>query len=112
MLLRGWHRDSNPEPLIKFSHHIRVTQPLRQFNKSNRCPSLELDLSSPVGFGEQDGQVGFSDEVLVCHFADGDDLFLSPGHDLQGQRGFHLRPQHAEVRRQQVDEDLKRKQKR
>lgn len=78
-------------------------------NTNPSCLSLELDLSSPVRFREQDGQVGFPDEVLVCHFADGDDLFISTGHDLQGQRGFHLRPQHAQVRRQQVDEDLEKK---
>jgi len=59
-----------------------------------------------VGLGEQDGGVGLADEVLIRHLADGDHLLLSTGHDLQGEGGLYLWPQHAQVRRQQVDEDL------
>lgn len=66
-------------------------------------------LASPVGLGEQDGGVGLADEVFIGHFADGDHLFLSAGHGLQGQGGLYLWPQHAQVRRQHVDEDLRGK---
>lgn len=68
-----------------------------------------MGLVSPVGLGEQDGGVGLADEVFVSHFADGDYLFLSAGHGLQGQGGLYFWPQHAQVRRQHVDEDLKTK---
>lgn len=65
------------------------------------CPA------SPVGLGEQDGGVGLADEVFISNFADGDHLFLSAGHGLQGQGGLYFWPQHAQVRRQHVDEDLR-----
>lgn len=60
---------------------------------------------SPVGLREQDGGVGLTDEVLI-RLADGEHLFLSTGHELQGQGSLNFWPQHVQVRRQQVDEDL------
>lgn len=66
----------------------------------------EQFLSSPVGLGEQDGGVWFADKVFISHFADGNLLFLPAGHGLQGQGGLYFWPQHAEVRRKHVDEDL------
>lgn len=65
-----------------------------------------MGLDSPVRLREQDGRVGLADEVFISHFADGDHLFFSAGHGLQGQGGLHFGPQHAQVRRQHVDEDL------
>lgn len=62
---------------------------------------------SPVGLGEQDGGVRLADEVFISHFADGDNPFLSAGQGLQGQGGLYFWPQHAKVRRQHVDEDLR-----
>lgn len=68
-----------------------------------------MGVASPVGLGEQDGRVGLADEVFISHFADSDHLFFSAGHGLQGQGGLYFWPQHAQVRRQHVDEDLRGK---
>lgn len=65
-------------------------------------------LASPVGFGEEDGGVGFADEVLIGSSADSDYVSLPAGHSLQGQGRLHFGPQHAQVGRQHVDEDLQR----
>lgn len=68
-----------------------------------------MGVASPVGLGEQAGRVGLADEVFISHFADSDHLFFSAGHGLQGQGGLYFWPQHAQVRRQHVDEDLRGK---
>lgn len=65
-----------------------------------------MDPFSPVGFREQDGRVRLADEILISHLADGDHLLFSAGHGLQGQGRLHFGPQHAQVGRQEVDEDL------
>lgn len=62
---------------------------------------------SPVGFREQDRHIGLADEVLIGHLADGGDLFLPAGQGLQIEGGLDFGPQHAQVRGQQVDEDLR-----
>lgn len=64
-------------------------------------------LASPVRFGEEDGGIRLSDEVFIGGFADGEEVFLPTGQRLEGQGGLHLRAQHAQVRRQHVDEDLR-----
>lgn len=67
----------------------------------------EQRLVSPVGLGEQDGRVGLADEVFISHFADHGYLFFPARQGLQGQGGLYFRPQHAQVRGQHVDEDLR-----
>lgn len=62
---------------------------------------------SPVGFGEQDGQIRLADEVFVGHLADSGGLFLPARQDLQVKWGLDWGPHHAQVRGQQVDEDLR-----
>lgn len=68
-----------------------------------------MGLISPVGLGKQDGGVRLADEVFVSDFADGDHLFLSTGHGLQGQGGLYFWPKHAQVRRQHVNKYLRGK---
>lgn len=71
----------------------------------------EQRLVSPVGFGwkTQDGRVGLADEVLIGHFADHGRPFFPARQGLQGQGGLYFGPQHAQVRGQHVDEDLRGK---
>lgn len=68
--------------------------------------SYHHSFNSPVGFGEQAAEVRFPYEVLVGCFADAEDLLLPARQHLQRQRRLHFRPQHAQVWRQHVDEDL------
>lgn len=62
---------------------------------------------SPVGFREKDGHIGLANEVFIGHLADGGDLFLPAGQGLQVKGGLDFGPHHAQVRGQQVDEDLR-----
>lgn len=62
---------------------------------------------SPVGFREQDRHIRLADEVFIGHLADGGGLFLPAGQGLQIEGGLNFGPHHAQVRGQQVDEDLR-----
>lgn len=67
---------------------------------------MTVHWESPVRFGKQDRQIRLADEIFVSHLADGGDLFLPAGQDLQVKWSLDFGPQHAQVRGQQVDEDL------
>ncbi len=59
-----------------------------------------------MGFGEEEvGVIGLADEVLIGHSADGVGVLLF-GRLLKKKRGLLFRPQHPQVWRQHVDEDL------
>lgn len=65
------------------------------------------DCFTPVGLGEEGGEIGLADEVFISHLADSGDLFLPAGQSLQIKGGLDFGPHHAQVRGQQVDEDLR-----
>ena len=100
-----------PQP-VQIGIHIRTCKTkmcIIRAGTNTYTYDMALDwqyLVSPVGLGEQDGGVWLADEVFVSHFANAHYLLLPPGHHLQGQGGLYFWPQHAQVRRQRVDEDL------